>query len=147
MIELRKGFRLGTNSLIFTILVMFLVCSACSSPSGNNPETYNLGDIGPGGGVVFYHNPGGIPNMPGCFYLEAAPVDQDTGAAWASSIYMPPPFGTGSDYLSIDGTGTGIGTGRMNTALILATDTNAPAARACRNYTGGGWRKRLVPAE
>jgi len=31
-----------------------------------------------------------------------------------------------------------IGTGRKNTALILAQDANAPAAKACNNMNSGG---------
>ena len=43
--------------------------------------------------------------------------------------------GTGN-WVSIAGTETAIGTGRKNTDLILATDANAPAAKACKEYRG-----------
>jgi hypothetical protein len=59
------------------------------------------------------------------YYLEVSPYVTYPATAWASS---------GFTNTSIAGTETGIGTGRKNTALILATDTNAPAALACRNY-------------
>jgi len=39
---------------------------------------------------------------------------------------------------NIDGTSTAIGTGRKNTAIILAKDATAPAAKACKDYISGG---------
>jgi lysozyme family protein len=64
-----------------------------------------------------------------CHYLEAAPDNAATGTlAWASS----------EDYrdTNIEGTVTAIGGGRKNTALILAIDEDAPAAKACADYRG-----------
>jgi hypothetical protein len=95
------------------------------------PETvYAPGDTGPGGGKIFYVNLDGFTmtdNDQICYYLEAAPADMNELLAWASS---------GHTNADIVGTETGIGTGRKNTALILATDENAPAAKACADYRG-----------
>jgi hypothetical protein len=61
-----------------------------------------------------------------------------TASAWASSGYT---------YTNISGTSTDIGTGRKNTALILATDANAPAAKACKGYRGGGKTDWFLPSK
>jgi hypothetical protein len=61
--------------------------------------------------------------------LEAARTDIGQ-LAWASAGFINAP---------IAGTGSGIGTGRENTRLILATDLDAPAALATRGgYNAGG---------
>jgi hypothetical protein len=89
---------------------------------------YAIGDTGPGGGTIFYRSEAGFTmtdNNSTAYYLERAPYSIYPDVAWASS---------GFTNTNIAGTETGIGTGRKNTALILATDTNAPAALACRNY-------------
>ena len=92
-----------------------------------------LGDTGPGGGKIFYYSETGFTCYTSaadttgmlCHYLEAAPADMSSILAWASSGYTS---------TSIPGTETAIGSGRKNTALILATDANAPAAKACKDY-------------
>ena len=101
---------------------------------------YNLGDTGPGGGIIFYRSNVGFTmtdNDETCHYLEAAPADMPTTLTWASSSYAN---------TSIADTGTAIGTGRMNTALILATDADAPAAKACTDYSSGGKTDWFLPS-
>jgi hypothetical protein len=103
--------------------------------SGETDGTRNteIGDTGPGGGIIFYISDTdftveGYTGATGSFdsytahYLEAAPADMPTGLAWLLKSFGP------------TGTGTAIGTGRENTALILATDALAPAAKACAEY-------------
>ncbi|MCL2180056.1 MAG: DUF1566 domain-containing protein [Treponema sp.] len=94
---------------------------------------FSIGSTGPGGGIVFYDK-GSVSD--GWRYLEAAPVNQGS-LAWASSGYTS---------TNIPGTGTAIGTGKANTAAILAVDVNAPAARACVNYSGGGLNDWFLPS-
>jgi hypothetical protein len=101
---------------------------------------YNLGDTGPGGGKIFYMSAEGFTmtdDNATAHYLEAAPNDMATKLAWASSAFIPPNYGGTGDWADITGTATGIGVGRKNTALILATDANAPAAKACNDYNNG----------
>ncbi len=78
---------------------------------------YSLRDTGPRGGLIFYIN--------GTTYYEAAASDQSTSQAW-SNITM----------VAVTGTGTAIGTGVANTALIIAqaghTDS---AAKLCDDLT------------
>jgi len=74
-----------------------------------------------------------------CHYLEAAPNDMDGGMLdWTSPAYVRTIF---------NGTGTQIGTGRNNTALILAVDVDAPAAKACKRYNNGGKTDWFLPSK
>jgi hypothetical protein len=105
-----------------------------------NALAYNLGDTGPGGGKIFYRLEAGFTmtdNSQVCHYLEAAPTDCSGTFAWASSGF------TSTD---IPGTERAIGTGRKNTALILATDVDAPAAKACKDYSNGGKTDWFLPS-
>jgi hypothetical protein len=108
--------------------------------------TYNLGDTGPGGGKIFYRLEAGFTQYADAadtvgttaHYLEAAPADISTTLAWVSSGYTN---------TNISGTETAIGTGRKNTAVILAVDANAPAAKACKDYSGGGKADWFLPSK
>jgi hypothetical protein len=66
---------------------------------------YRIGDRGPAGGWVFYDK-GVVSN--GWRYLEAAPAEAEFEAAWATRA------------IDVSGTGTGIGTGKRNTELIVS---------------------------
>ena len=103
---------------------------------------YNIGDTGPGGGKIFFRSDTGFTmtdTNETCYYLEAALTNMSTTTiAWASS---------GFTYTDISGTELAIGTGRRNTALILATDANAPAAKACKDYNGGGKTDWFLPSK
>ena len=102
---------------------------------------YTLGSIGPGGGKIFYYNEIGFTmtdNEQVCHFLEAALENMPTTLAWASFDYTS---------TTIPGTETVLGTGRKNTAIILATDANAPAAKACKEYFGGGLNDWFFPSK
>jgi hypothetical protein len=117
--------------------------------------TYQLGDTGPGGGKIFYVSEAGftvqMPNASDNYtahYLEAAPTDMASIIAWASSAFLPPSAGgTGTSWTDIPGTGTAIGIGRKNTAVILAIDAAAPAAKACNDYSNGGKTDWFLPSQ
>jgi len=119
--------KLGIIAIVAIIGLGFTACSG--------GKTYALGDKGPGGGMVFYDK-GSVSY--GWRYLEAAPENQGTLLVWASSGY------TSTD---ITGTNTEIGTGKTNTAAILAIDANAPAAKACADYRGGGKNDWFLPSK
>jgi len=127
------------------------VASAAVTPviSCANGGVCAVGDTGPGGGKVFYA-PGGTftetdaPCGSICRYLEAAPVDWNSGGSpdpylqWAAGYG----FGDVCSNRTISGaTGTAIGSGFANTAAIMAacpaaSGTNsAPAARAASTYS------------
>jgi hypothetical protein len=91
---------------------------------------YAVGDIGPAGGVIFHVNPTHAAD--GWRFLEAAPVDQSSGAPW------------GCFRSAIAGArGTAVGAGRQNTLDVVAhCDGAATAAALCANYRVngvGGW--------
>jgi uncharacterized protein len=93
-------------------------------------KEYSIGDTGPAGGLIFYTNPNSAAD--GWRYLEAAPYDQSLGAKW------------GCFRTAISGArGTAIGSGRQNTADMLAACTErGAAADLCHAYTLngiGGW--------
>ena len=122
--------------------IIGLLLTACDNGTGgsngggnNNGSIYAMGDTGPGGGKVFYDK-GSVSN--GWRYLEASLVNQGTSLAWASFGY---------DRTDIIGTGTTVGTGKANTAVILAVDINAPAAKACKDYNGGGKNDWFLPSK
>jgi uncharacterized repeat protein (TIGR02543 family) len=99
------------------------------------------GDTGPGGGKIFYYDRAGFTmtdNSQMCHYLEAALADMSF-LQWESN------FG----YTDVSGTGTAIGTGRENTALILAAVpvANAPAAEACDDYSNNGKTDWFLPSK
>jgi len=88
---------------------------------------YELGEIGPGGGKIFYRNEAGFTvtfDDSTAHYLEAAPANMSTRYQWALLN------------TDIQGTEKEIGTGRKNTSLIVAKiGSSAPAAHECYEYS------------
>jgi hypothetical protein len=109
--------------------------------------SYQLGDTGPGGGKIFHYDPNGF-TMPDdgkvCHYLEAAPEDMPSTLAWASSRYTSTNIVNLANFTENNGYPTG--GGRECTALILAADPDAPAAKACKEYRGGGKNDWFLPS-
>jgi len=104
-----------------------------------NVYGYIVGDMGPGGGLIFYVNLDGfIMTDTGekAHYLEAAP-DFFPNLAWASTRF---------ESTNILGLSTIIGSGRKNTALILAIDSNAPAALTSNNYSNNNKDDWFLPS-
>jgi len=101
-------------------------------------RVYNIGDIGPGGGLVFY-----IDSTSGLRY-EMAPktwgANETTGIQWCS------------DRTNSVTTGTAVGDGSANTTAML---TSAGAFVACtsstsnvaRAYPGGGFTDWFLPSK
>ena len=103
------------------------------------PYGYLIGDKGPGGGIIFYRNPDGFvmtDTREIVNYLEVAP-ENFYGLPWTSQQHIN---------TNIPGTLAAIGSGRNNTALILAIDSNAPAALACKNYRYNGFNDWFLPS-
>jgi len=114
-------------------------CKICDKTDTRNTQ---IGDIGEGGGIIFYISTTGFTmtdDSSVAHYLEAAPNDMSTPLAWSSEEYEWGIF--------ISGIGTAIGTGRNNTALILNTDANAPAALACKDYNHNGKKDWFLPSK
>ena len=133
-----------TVRMLFPLLIL-LVCAGCKNPWMQNilgpPLPYEIGDTGPGGGKIFYKSERGFTmtdNDETCYYLEAAPEDIGEQLMWASQ---------NSSFVD---TGTGIGTGRKNTTLILNSligNTTAPAASACREYSNNEKTDWFLPSK
>ena len=90
-------------------------------------QTYNIGDTGPGGGIVFYASeiafpvpqPNGETKM--CRYMEVSPVDIGS-CAWGNSSEKEP-------Y-----TLHGLGTGLMNTYNIVSYNADDMTTANCAAY-------------
>jgi len=126
-----------------SVITVTVIRSDNSGSITSTPVTNRgyLGSTGPGGGIIFYHDPNGftmVDTGEKAYYLEAAPDNQEEYTSWASENY----FGS-----NITGTKTPIGTGRNNTIMILSIDNSAPAARACVEYRGGGKDDWFLPSK
>lgn len=124
-----------TKAIIsIAILALFaLVLMGC----GGKAKVYKIGDKGPGGGIVFYDK---LKDKETKFdsdwrYLEG--VLDGTELAWASKNF------TSKNILGLE---IGMGAGKANTALILAADPDAPAAKYCAEYRGGGFDDWFLPS-
>lgn len=113
--------------------------AAHASPSGPSSTTYAVGDAGPAGGIVFL-TPDSVDGD-GTHYYEAAPADASASAAlWLRS---------GADTaVVVAGTGTAVGDGPANTALMLAAgDGTVHSAGLADTYTQGGFDDWFLPAQ
>jgi hypothetical protein len=122
-------------------LLLAAGCDTAGSKGGattttNKPTVYSIGDTGPSGvGIVFYITDGGLHGM------EVAPLPTE----WASKEWGK--FGT-----PVTGTGTAIGTGKNNTASIVAV-LNAPtavsdtAAQLCDGLSYNGYDDWYLPSK
>jgi len=92
------------------------------------------GDVGPAGGFIFYVNPSYAAD--GWCYLEAAPFDQSAGARW------------GCFRRAIQGArGTAVGTGKQNTAdMLAACNDQETAASICANANINGFTGWFLPS-
>jgi len=102
---------------------------------------YLLGDIGPGGGIIFYKSQTGFTMTDTnevCHYLEASPDNNVGGGQFDWGITIP----------VLGSTSSAIGTGRKNTALIVqAGGANYSVARYCTEYRGGGKDDWFLPSK
>ena len=101
-----------------------------------------VGDIGPGGGYIFYDDEADdIDNIAGYRYLEAAPYGWQDGGA--DPKYVWGEYGT-----YIGGTSSSIGRGAVNTEKIVAKlGTNSIyAARICEEAIINGYADWFLPS-
>ena len=95
---------------------------------------YAIGDTGPAGGFIFHENPNYAAD--GWRYLEAAPFDQSAGAAWGCFRRLIP-----------GARGTAVGSGKQNTADMLASCPDAGTAAAlCASLSVNGTRGWFLPS-
>jgi len=93
-------------------------------------RTYALGDVGPGGGTIFYVD---MARSAGSQFWE---VGSDLGTA-----------GWGCRGTNIVGTGTAIGTGQTNTGLIKTGCVTAGIAARVASATAGGLSDWFLPSK
>ncbi len=102
--------------------------------SANCYWAYNLRDVGPAGGLVFYDQ-GSYIN--GWRYLEAAPSDQGAGIVWHATL-------TGDT----EAHATAVGTGNANTNLIVALyGAENNAAKLCSDLVINGYSDWFLPSK
>jgi len=115
--------------ILVTLLLGFL---GAQSPS----KIYEIGDIGPAGGLVFYDK-GFISD--GWRYLEAAPASAEFSAEWGLYHY------------DLSGTNTAVGRGRKNTKLIVkylnARGERNCAAQRCAALNSNGYTGWFLPSK
>jgi uncharacterized repeat protein (TIGR02543 family) len=110
---------------------------------------YDLGDTGPGSGIVFYRIEAGFTFSTSdtdtmgitCYYLEADLTDL-SGNIWASSSYEA------TMVASLPATGMAIGYGMKNSQSLVNLDVSGsfPAAEACLTRTSGGKTDWFLPS-
>ena len=130
-------------------IAKFTIQSGPHSPTCVIDAVCALGDIGPGGGTIYYvsqtaFTETGAPCASSCHYLEAR-VAVGPSAHWSIN-YATTQIGAAAQ-------GTAIGTGYANTAAIISQNgaynavTNDYAAGAARSYTGGGKTDWFMPSK
>ena len=101
--------------------------------SGSSARSYALGDVGPGGGLVFL--------ISGGLTYEMARKTWSGGAADPTTAWCNV---TGTDITGAEG--TAVGTGSANTTDMLAACTSGAAVSA-RAYAGGGQSDWFLPSK
>lgn len=144
------------------------------APTCATGGTCALGDVGPGGGLIYYvssagfncgmnYSPTGSPSGGKCNYLEVAPknwnsLELGAGAPWFGSLELSDDgldvTPTGVEVLSIPEKNSTIGKGYKNSlAISVATVTgyvapgpNGYAAEIAMDYRGGGKTDWFLPS-
>lgn len=133
----------GTGFLANSVLTPFDITSLSSVALSTYKVpvvSYAVGDIGPGGGRVFYVSatafPCGQTLSASCTYLEAAPT---TGSnSWIDSNTVTTGYvWSGNTTTTVSGTSTAIGAGYKNTlAMITQDSTVGKAGTSSQAYRG-----------
>lgn len=137
-----KGRRLGLALAVITIALMAVGLGVRAALVGLAPAStetaehgYAVGDIGPAGGLIFFSKGN---NDGGWQYLEAAPASTEwSGIKWGAY---------GVEIAWADG--TGVGTGRGNTAAIITAlgTGDTYAAQLCAGLSYGGYNDWFLPS-
>jgi len=125
-----------TRNIIIYLVLIFTFYPSCSSLSQSS-KVYNILDIGPAGGYIFYDK-GSYSD--GWRYLEAAPANSEVKAEW----------GIRGEGTNIPNTNTGIGSGHANTMLILEkmieNNESVCAAKICADMNINGYTDWFLPS-
>ena len=141
--------KFSISILSICILLSFAACGSDGDGDDGWTAEYSIGDTGPGGGIIFYHDPAGFTMADTgekAYYLEAAPAGWYVSTAPNDPMLVWVPTTSVAYIPGVSGTGTAVGTGRNNTKLILDADTTASAAKECAEYPGGGQSDWFLPS-
>ncbi len=125
---------------IYLLFIGLVFLAGCEYNFLTASKKYNLRDIGPAGGLIFYINPNFKTD--GWKYLEAGPEDLAGGSTmvWIAG---------GSTTTTANGnTMTAIGTGKSNTnAIIAQANQTSSAAKLCSDYSINGFNDWFLPSK
>lgn len=147
--------RLARRVLPAACLCVLAACTSSSSGVSRATPTpprgalgaYSLapGEVGPGGGVVFYVAPSpfpcGVEMREECTYLEYAPDGWFDGGDDPRAVFLP--LGVS---LPEGATVQSLGAGWSNTSRVLAVAPADSAAAIARSYRGGGFTDWSLPS-
>ncbi len=96
-------------------------------------QCYQIGDIGPAGGIVFYDQGS---NTNGWRYLEVCPLDFNTVSS-----------GWGCYCTNFPSLSTAIGAGQQNSNTVLGSSCEGNAFQFCENLNYGGYSDWFLPSK
>jgi len=125
----------STISTTVTTTVINTIPATCAKGG-----TCKVGDVGPGGGKVFYVATSAFTSIGSacntkCLYLEAAPSDHSSTVAWCSNTSS-----------SLGATAQSIGSGMSNTTTADSTCTSG-AIQVAADYTNNGKTDWHLPSK
>ena len=123
----------GNGGWVCTRSITWARTPVPGSSGGGGAVTYAVGDVGPGGGLVFL-----IAN--GLTY-EMAPK------TWGSAETTRVPWCSDTTTSILGAVGTAVGTGSANTTAMLNLPCTSGAAVAARAYSGGGFTDWFLPSK
>jgi hypothetical protein len=128
------------NKKLLILVLMSVMATSAIFAHNTTAKTYEIGDDGPGGGIVFYHSIEGFEvyqedgSIKKCHYLEVSKFDLGK-ITWCTMMK------NGKPCCSLNTTLTELGTGYVNTLKIIKsihhgriTKENC-AALACYSYS------------
>jgi len=118
-------------SLLFTLSIIGLIFFGIFS----HRHYFNVGDIGPAGGIIFYVN---NQKSDGWTYLEVAPAEYEFSAPWGL-------YGT-----AVPESGTDVGSGKKNTDIMVSltrVEGRDSAAYKCRQLEINGFNDWFLPSK
>lgn len=102
--------------------------------SFHTKKYYQIGDIGPSGGIIFFNK---LDTIGGWNFMECAPSDLAITAPWSTTL------------VPVQNLNTSIGTGKLNTQIIVGTlglSNINYAAQLCDFYTFNGSSDWFLPS-
>jgi hypothetical protein len=111
-------------------------------------SSYRLGELGPGDGLVFLIADGKTYEMASRPRNDAVPNSKCISIDVDPNCFLPDPKAIWCDKASssLPGTGTEVGTGRKNTALMTIGGCIAGAHKFAANRVSGGWNDWFLPS-